>query len=65
VHFKNILIGTERAMKKTFGSTCHGAGRIMSRYQARQAKDRSIKREMEDRGVIVRRNLCRGDVRGV
>ncbi len=50
-----VLIGTERAMKETFGSTCHGAGRIMSRHQAiKQAKGRSIKREMEDRGIIVR-----------
>jgi len=50
-----VLIGTEKAMKETFGSTCHGAGRIMSRHQAiRQAKGRSIKREMEDRGIIVR-----------
>jgi len=50
-----VLIGTEKAMKETFGSTCHGAGRVMSRHQAiRQAKGRSIWREMEDRGIIVR-----------
>lgn len=50
-----VLIGTERAMKETFGSTCHGAGRVMSRHQAiRQAKGRAIWREMEDRGIIVR-----------
>lgn len=50
-----VLIGTAQAMKETFGSTCHGAGRIMSRHQAiRQAKGRAIWREMEDRGIIVK-----------
>lgn len=29
-----VLVGTERAMKETFGSTCHGAGRVMSRTKA-------------------------------
>jgi tRNA-splicing ligase RtcB len=50
-----VLLGTEKAMKETFGSTCHGAGRVMSRHQAiRQAKGRSIWREMEEKGIIVR-----------
>lgn len=50
-----VLLGTGRAMEETFGSTCHGAGRVMSRNQAiRQAKGRAIWREMEDRGIIVR-----------
>lgn len=50
-----VLMGTEKAMLETWGSTCHGAGRMMSRHQAiRQARGRSIYREMEDRGVIVR-----------
>ncbi len=50
-----VLLGTEKAMKETFGSTCHGAGRVMSRHQAiRQAKGRAIWREMEDKGIIVR-----------
>lgn len=50
-----VLLGTEGAMEETFGSTCHGAGRVMSRHQAmRKAKGRSIWREMEDRGIIVR-----------
>lgn len=50
-----VLLGTERAMSETFGSTCHGAGRLMSRHQAiRQAKGRAIWREMEDKGIIVR-----------
>ena len=50
-----VLLGTEKAMEETFGSTCHGAGRIMSRHQAiRRAKGRAIWREMEERGVTVR-----------
>ena len=50
-----ILLGTEKAMQDTFGSTCHGAGRVMSRHQAiRTAKGRAIWRELEDRGIIVR-----------
>ncbi|GAB4417316.1 MAG: hypothetical protein OHK0032_13380 [Thermodesulfovibrionales bacterium] len=50
-----VLIGRDKAMKETFGSTCHGAGRVMSRHQAiRQAKGRAIWREMEDRGIIVK-----------
>ncbi len=50
-----VLLGTEKAMQETFGSTCHGAGRVMSRHQAiRQAKGRAIWREMEDKGIIVK-----------
>jgi tRNA-splicing ligase RtcB len=50
-----VLLGTEGAMSETFGSTCHGAGRVMSRHQAiKRAKGRSIWREMEDKGIIVR-----------
>ncbi len=50
-----VLIGTEKAMQETFGSTCHGAGRVMSRHQAiKRAKGRAIWREMEDKGIIVR-----------
>ncbi len=50
-----VLLGTEKAMQETFGSTCHGAGRVMSRHQAiRRAKGRAIWREMEDKGIIVR-----------
>ena len=50
-----VLVGTERAMIETFGSTCHGAGRVMSRHQAiKAAKGRAITRELEDKGIIVR-----------
>jgi tRNA-splicing ligase RtcB len=50
-----VLVGTEKAFTDTFGSTCHGAGRVMSRGQAkRAARGRIISRELEDRGIIVR-----------
>ncbi len=50
-----VLVGAEGAMKETFGSTCHGAGRVMSRHQAiKAAKGRAIVRELEDRGIIVK-----------
>jgi tRNA-splicing ligase RtcB len=42
-------------MRETFGSTCHGAGRIMSRQAAKKAaRGRAIVRELEDRGIFVR-----------
>jgi tRNA-splicing ligase RtcB len=50
-----VLVGTEKAMEETFGSTCHGAGRVMSRHQAiKAAKGRAIVRELEDRGILVK-----------
>jgi tRNA-splicing ligase RtcB len=49
-----VLAGTERAYQDTFGSTCHGAGRLMSRAQAtKMSKGRAVHRDMADRGVIV------------
>jgi tRNA-splicing ligase RtcB len=50
-----VLVGTKRAMEETFGSTCHGAGRVMSRHQAiKAAKGRAVTRELEDKGIIVK-----------
>ncbi len=49
-----VLAGTARAMRETFGSSCHGAGRAMSRGEAmRRAKGRDVFREMQERGVEV------------
>jgi tRNA-splicing ligase RtcB len=49
-----VLAGTQRAFTETFGSTCHGAGRVMSRTQAvKSCRGRSIPQEMAARGVIV------------
>ncbi len=50
-----VLVGTQKAMEETFGSTCHGAGRILSRAAAKKAsKGRAIHRELEDKGILVR-----------
>lgn len=50
-----LLKGTEKAMQETFGSTCHGAGRLMSRNEAvRCAKGRFIAKELEEKGIILR-----------
>jgi tRNA-splicing ligase RtcB len=52
--FSFLLSGTEEA-EKTFYSTCHGAGRKMSRTAAKKATgNRSISRELEDKGILVR-----------
>jgi tRNA-splicing ligase RtcB len=50
-----VLVGTQKAMQTTFGSTCHGAGRVLSRKAAKKAsKGRDIHRELEDNGILVR-----------
>lgn len=50
-----VLVGTPGAMEETFGSTCHGAGRVLSRHQAlKAAQGRSIARELESHGIYVR-----------
>ena len=53
--YSYVLVGTERAMRETFGSTCHGAGRRMSRAQARRSvRGRSLLSDLEASGVHVR-----------
>lgn len=50
-----VLKGTRKAMEETFGSTCHGAGRVLSRRAAKKkSKGRAIARELEDKGIHVR-----------
>ncbi len=50
-----LLAGTEGAMQKTFGSTCHGAGRTMSRTRAKQLfRGDKLLKDMEQRGILVR-----------
>ncbi len=49
-----VLVGTQTAMEETFGTCCHGAGRVMSRTEAaRRASGRSIEQELERQGIIV------------
>jgi tRNA-splicing ligase RtcB len=53
--YSYLLVGTQKALEETFGSTCHGAGRILSRHQAlKVAKGRSIEKELAARGIVVR-----------
>jgi tRNA-splicing ligase RtcB len=50
-----VLVGTEKAMELTFGSTAHGAGRMMSRSEAkRKFWGGDIKTALEKRGIVVR-----------
>jgi tRNA-splicing ligase RtcB len=49
-----IAIGTDLAMKETFGSTCHGAGRLKSRAASkRQLKGSDVASELARRGITV------------
>ncbi len=53
--YSYLLVGTAAAMRETFGSTCHGAGRRMSRTAAvKAARGRSIEAELQSRGVVAR-----------
>ena len=53
--YSYLLVGTQKALEETFGSTCHGAGRILSRHQAlKAAKGRSIEQELAQKGIVVR-----------
>jgi tRNA-splicing ligase RtcB (3'-phosphate/5'-hydroxy nucleic acid ligase) len=50
-----VLCGTDTAMKDTFGSTCHGAGRLLSRKAAKKAaKGRFIQQELAKKGILVK-----------
>jgi len=50
-----VLCGTDTAMTETFGSTCHGAGRLLSRKAAKKrGKGRSIRQELGKKGILVR-----------
>ncbi len=56
-----VLVGQPGSMEQTFGTTCHGAGRAMSRTAAvKRSKGRRIDQELRSRGVIARANSWRG-----
>jgi tRNA-splicing ligase RtcB len=56
-----ILVGTERSMELSFGSTCHGAGRVMSRHQAkREVRGEQLRRELESQGIHIRAGSMAG-----
>lgn len=50
-----VLVGTERAMEETFGSSCHGAGRAMSRHAAKKSiTAEQLIKELKEKGIHVR-----------
>jgi tRNA-splicing ligase RtcB len=50
-----VLLGTAGSMAQSFGSTCHGAGRVMSRSQAkREIRGDTLRKELEADGIAVR-----------
>jgi tRNA-splicing ligase RtcB len=50
-----VLVGAEGAMRETFGSVCHGAGRLMSRTAVRKGRDaRQETKKLEEAGILVR-----------
>ena len=56
-----VLIGQPGSMDQTFGTACHGAGRVMSRTAAiKHAQGRRIDRELADRGVVARARSWKG-----
>ena len=49
-----VCAGTDKAMTDTFGSTCHGAGRVLSRTQAKKkARGRVVAQELKKKGIYV------------
>ncbi|MBI2909731.1 MAG: RtcB family protein [Chloroflexi bacterium] len=56
-----VLVGTEQAMKETWGSTCHGAGRMQSRAAAKKhLRGTDILKELQSRGITVRAGSMSG-----
>jgi tRNA-splicing ligase RtcB len=50
-----VLAGTAESMQRSFGSSCHGAGRVMSRHQAkREVRGEALRSELEAEGIKVR-----------
>jgi len=59
--FSYVLVGTERAMQESFGSTCHGAGRLKSRAAAkRELRGDAVLKELASRGITVRTGSMKG-----
>ncbi len=50
-----VLLGTEGAMRQSYGSTCHGAGRVMSRSRAKkEVRGDELRADLKSQGVAVR-----------
>ena len=56
-----VLVGTEASMAQSFGSTCHGAGRLMSRHEAkRNVRGEKLREQLESGGIRVRAGSMAG-----
>jgi tRNA-splicing ligase RtcB len=56
-----VMVGTDKALEISFGSTCHGAGRTMSRTQARKSVWGSeLREELEASGIVVQAGSMKG-----
>lgn len=56
-----VLAGTRKAEEDSFGSTCHGAGRAMSRSKAKkQIQGGVLKKELEGKGIVIRAGSTKG-----
>ena len=50
-----VLVGTEKGLQVSFGSTCHGAGRAMSRKQARKSLNyRNVLDDLKSKGITLK-----------
>lgn len=59
--YSYVLVGTDQAMKETFGTTCHGAGRMMSRTQAlKMVQGRELQKQLKDQGIEIRTDSYKG-----
>lgn len=56
-----VLVGTQQAMRESFGSCCHGAGRALSRMKAKKSLDyNALLKKLEERGIVVHAGSARG-----
>jgi tRNA-splicing ligase RtcB len=56
-----VLVGTETSMTQSFGSTCHGAGRLMSRHEAkRNVRGEKLRQDLESNGIHIRAGSMAG-----
>jgi tRNA-splicing ligase RtcB len=56
-----VLVGTQDSMERSFGSTCHGAGRVMSRHAAKQAvRGEKLRDQLESSGIRIRAGSLAG-----
>jgi tRNA-splicing ligase RtcB len=56
-----VLVGTAASMEQSFGSSCHGAGRLMSRHEAkRNVRGENLRQDLESKGIHIRAGSMAG-----